>query len=438
MSNTVATAEAEAVLSPRRQALDKAKRWSSLLAKFVSVQIIVQVIGLVAGLFLIRTLSQKEYAYFTLANTVQATLLLLADVGVGSALSATGGRVWQDRQRFSELIATGLYIRKKLSWIGGAVALPVLYWMLIRNGTSVAYALSLTVAVLVGANFRLTNDVLILVPRMYGRIDQLQKLDLWPNLFRLVIISGFCLVFVNAAIGILVASLCFGLQYILLRRWTAETVNLQASVNPEDTTTISRTVKQQTANVLYYCVQGQLTVFLISIFGNVHTIAELGALGRLAMLFSVVGSVMSSIVIPKFVRCQNKHQLKKIWWQIMFATVLLATGFFAMAVLVPKPLLWLLGSRYAHLEQEFAYVAFSTVINMIVGTIQGLNFSRAWMRGVWLSIPLTIGAQIALLPLVDLSTLQGVVLLSSLPAIVGVLPYLHRTYNSIKYFSEAQ
>lgn len=434
MSNTVVTIEHEAIPDPRRLAIDKAKRWSSLLAKFVSVQIVVQAIGLVAGLLLIRTLSQREYAYFTLANTMQATLLLLADVGVGSALSATGGKVWQDRQRFSELIQTGLHVRKNLAWIGGAVALPLLCWMLIRNGTSVAYALLLTGAVLLGANYRLTTDVLTMVPRLHGRVDQLQKLDLAANIFRLAVLGAACLTYINGIVAVLVASFSFGIQYILIRRWAVEAINLQAPTNAEDKQTIFQVVKQMAPNTIYYCVQGQLSVFLISVFGSTKTIAEVGALGRLAVLFSIIGSVMNSIVLPRFARCQDKAKLTTMWWQIMGSCAALSAVLMGLAVWLPGPFLWLLGKSYAHLDKELEYIIIAAVINNIAGVVYGLNSTRAWMKGASLSIPFTIAAQAALLPFLDLSTIKGVVLLGCLPTIPGVLPYLYRAYYSIKDF----
>ena len=432
ISNTAVTIGAEAVPNPRRHAFDKAKRWGTLLAKFVSVQIIVQAIGLVAGLLLIRTLSQKEYAYFTLANTMQATLLLLADVGVGSALSATGGKVWQDQQRFSELIQTGLHIRKNLAWIGGAIALPILCWMLIRNGTSVGYALLLAGAVLLGANYRLTTDVLTMVPRLHGRIDQLQKLDLGANVFRLAVLGAACLTYVNAAVAVLVASLSFGLQYVLIRRWAAKAVDLQAPTSAADRQTIFRVVKQMAPNTIYFCVQGQLSVFLISVFGSTKTLAEVGALGRLAVLFSIIGSVISSVVLPRFARCQNKARLKAMWWQIMGGYAALSLMLLALAIYLPGPFLWLLGKSYAHLDKELAYIIFSVVVGNLVGTIYGLNASRGWTQGAWLAIPIVLLGQIVLARTLDLGTVAGVALFISLPFIPSTVPYLYRTYKSLQ------
>ena len=58
--------------------------------------------------------------------------------------------------------------------------------------------------------------------------------------------------------------------------------------NPQDRQEILRLTKHLAANAVFYCFQGQITVFLISFFGHhVSSVAEVGALGRLAMIFAV-------------------------------------------------------------------------------------------------------------------------------------------------------
>ncbi len=432
MSNTTVHVEIEPVKSRHRIIFEKLKRWSLLLVKFVSIQMVVQVLGAVTGLLLVRTLSQREYAYFTIANTMQATLLLLADIGVSSALSATGGQVWQDKQRLSELIATGLHVRKSLAWISGLVSLPILGWMLLSNGTGIFYAAILTIAVLIGANFRLTTDVLGVVPRLLGRIDQLQKLDIVSSIFRLVLIAAFCLTFVNAALGVFIGSLSLGLQYWMLRRWTNDAVNLKAPINVKDKQSIFRVVKQQAVNAIGYCFHGQLMVFLISYFGNTHGIAEVGALGRLTAILSIIGTVMSNILLPRFARCQDKNKLKAMWLQIMAGYILLSLFLLMLAQFAPGPMLWLLGKQYANATNDLRYMVFGTALTTIAGALFTLNASRAWMEWSWLQVPVTLATQIALFHFLDLSTVKGVVLMSSVANIPGAFIYLIRARRGFR------
>src|ERR1041385_1686729 len=96
--------------SPILRAIHRA----TIRGSFAIVQAIVQVIGFGSGILIIRTLEQREYALFTIANTMQGTINLLADIGISVGLISIGGRVWQDRHRFGQLINTALNFRRKL------------------------------------------------------------------------------------------------------------------------------------------------------------------------------------------------------------------------------------------------------------------------------------------------------------------------------------
>src|SRR3954468_10016540 len=107
----------EAAAPVIRRAMQRAR----VVGTFAFAQAAVQLIGFASGILVVRQLSQREYAYFTIANTMQGTINVLADVGISIGVVAIGGRVWRDRQRFSQLIATALRMRRSL----GALAIAV-------------------------------------------------------------------------------------------------------------------------------------------------------------------------------------------------------------------------------------------------------------------------------------------------------------------------
>src|SRR5678816_2650383 len=97
------------------------------VSRFTWVQLFVQVIGFATGILVVRCLEQHEYALFTIANTMQATTNILADIGISIGLISIGGRVWQDQRRFGELISTGLKLRRKLAIASILGITPLLY-----------------------------------------------------------------------------------------------------------------------------------------------------------------------------------------------------------------------------------------------------------------------------------------------------------------------
>src|SRR5437016_14406159 len=129
-----------------RRAFDHARR----IGSYAMVQVIGQIIAFASVILLVRWLPQREYAYFTIANAMQATLMLLADIGISTGLISIGGRVWQDRHRFGELINTGLAIRRRLSLAAVIIVAPILYAMLAKNGATPTYTFLLIAFVLAG------------------------------------------------------------------------------------------------------------------------------------------------------------------------------------------------------------------------------------------------------------------------------------------------
>lgn len=391
-------------LTPSNLFVSRAKT----LGKFVSVQAVVQVLGFASGLLLVRSLTQKEYAYFTIANGMQATMSILADSGIGIGLSSIGGKVWQDRQRFGELINTALRLRRYLAAIAVVVVAPLLMWLLVSNGAGKSYAAIITLAVLLALNYQLLTGVLGIVPRLHSQVDRLQKLDGLASVSRLALLVGAGFLFLDAAVAICIGIVGAVAQYIFLKRWAADNIELRAPVNREDRALMLGIVKHQAPNAVFYCLQGQLTVWLISIFGNTQNIAEVGALGRLGMIFAILSSVMSSIVLPGFARLHSPALLRRRYFQIVGGFLLLGGGLITFAALFPDLLLWVLGSKYAHLRNELLLMITMSAASALIAAMWSLNGAKAWIQYSWLNIPATVLMQIILLVFLDISTVRGV------------------------------
>src|SRR5207253_7512693 len=135
--------------------------------------------------------------------------------------------------------------------------------------------------------------------------------------------------------------------------YVARVVDLSAPQNPEDRRAIIGFVRKLAANAVFYCFQGQITIFLISFFAHrVSAVAEVGALGRLAMIFAVLSNLLTNVFVPAFARCQDSRKLR---W--LYAAIIGGVSAFSLLVLCgaeifPDQFLFVLGSKYAHLHRE--------------------------------------------------------------------------------------
>jgi O-antigen/teichoic acid export membrane protein len=417
-----------------RRALHRAR----IVGNFAIVQAVVQIIGFLSGILLVRSLSQGEYAYFTIANTMQGTINLLADIGISVGLISIGGRVWHDRHRFGQLINTALRLRKKLGALAIVVVTPIMYSMLVKNGASISYTVILIVIVLAGLLIQLSLGVLSVVPRLRSDIGRIQLIDLTGAIVRFLFLAALLFVFLDAGVAVAVATAVLLLQYVMLRTYAVGVVDLDAPENADDRREMIRLTKHLAPNAVFYCLQGQITIFLISFFGHrASAVAEVGALGRLAMLFTVLSNLLANVFVPAFARCQERRRL---WW--LFAGIVGAVTLFSALIMLaaqifPQQFLFVLGNKYSHLDRELLLMVGGAAFGAIAGTLWALNASKAWVAGSWLYIPLTLGTQLALIPFTDFSSVIGVLTFNLFSVIPSLLLNIVLSYRGFRSFRAA-
>lgn len=418
-----------------RRALYRAR----VVGSFAFGQAGVQLISFLSGILLVRYLDQREYAYFTIANTMQGTINVLADVGISVGLVSIGGHVWQDRSRFGQLITTALRMRRRLGAVAAVVVTPLLYFMLVKNGASTLYALTLIAVVLGGLAVQLSVGVLSVVPRLHSRLGRIQLIDVTGAVVRLAAILALLLIFMNASVAIAIGCGALLLQYWMLRKYVAGVVDLRAPENDEDRATIRGLVRKQAANAIFFCVQGQITVFLISFFGTrAGAVAEVGALGRLAMIFAVLGNLLTNVFAPAFARCHDPRRLRWQYAGIVGAVTAFSLLLIASAALFPRPFLYVLGSQYMHLERELVLMVGAAVASALTGTFWALNSAKAWVTGAWLYVPLTLATQAAMIPFTDFTTVRGVLIFGLISAVPNLLLNLALSYNGFRSLRAAR
>jgi len=226
----------------------------------------------------------------------------------------------------------------------------------------------------------------------------------------------------------------FVIQFLMLRHYAAGVVDLHASADSEDRQVIVGFIRKLAPNAVFYCFQGQITVFLISIFAkSVSSVAEVGALGRLAMIFAVLSNLLTNVFIPAFARCHQPGKLRLIYAGVIGGVTAFGAGVICLAVLFPTQFLFILGNSYTHLQGELLLMVGGAVLNAIAGAMWGLNSAKGWISGSWMYIPATLITQIALIPFVDFSSVAGVLffnLISAAPSLLLNVVLSHRGFRS--------
>lgn len=371
-------------------------QWGKLISITGLSQIAIQGIGFACGILVIRLLTTQQYALYTMANTMLATMTSLADVGVSTGVMSQGGKVWQNKVRLGMVLVTGMTLRRKFAFYSLAVATPVLLYLFRRNDVSWGMSLALILSLLPAFFMTLSGSLLEIVPKLHQDIVPLQKTKVWTNVLRLALTGAALAAFPFAVTAILAAGL--GQIYLnrSLRRIALPRYDATQPEDPEVREEILKIVRRIFPTAIYYSIASQMSLWLISIFGETTSIAHLGALDRLGMISTLFTTVFGTIMIPRFARLPlQKDLIKQHFFRNLFLLVGIASIMITTFTLFQDKLLFILGSSYSGLSTEIILSSIANSLLIIHGGVQSLVMSRGWIYPPWISLTYSIGTLVA-------------------------------------------
>jgi O-antigen/teichoic acid export membrane protein len=412
---------------------EKFFRWTKLIAVTTSAQTLIQVIGLFSGILIIRLLPTSEYAFYTLANTMLGTMTVLADGGISAGVMASGAKVWQDRQKLGAVINTGLMLRRRFAIYSLIISLPILFYLLNHHGAGIIFSLLIMLSIIPAFYAALSDNLLEIASKLHQDISRLQKNQIAAGVGRFFMITISLFLFPWTFVAILGNGIPRIWANVQLKKISAEYADPQQTSDPIIKKEILSVVRRIIPGSIYYCLSGQITIFLISIFGTTSSIAQAGALSRLTMLLSIFTVVNSTLIIPRFARIPNNSKLIfNRYLQIQFILLFFSCCIIGVVYLFPSQTLWILGKDYSNLKTEIILNVAVSCINLIAGICFSLNTSRGWAINPVISISLNLMSIIVGVIFINVSTLKGVLILNMFIGLVDVLMYLVYTINKIR------
>lgn len=405
--------------------------WGKLLSITGSAQIIIQTLGFASGILIIRLLTVQEYAFYTLANTMLGMMAVLADGGIVPGVMAQGGKVWENRQKMGAVLATGLDLRRKFAIASLLVSVPILFYLLLHNGASWVMALLIAAALIPAFYATLSDSLLEIIPKLNQTIVPLQRNQIEVGVARLFLSGLTMFIFPWAFVAVLTAGIPRTWGNIGLRKIVYTMADKDQKPNEEVKKEILSLVKRILPTSIYYCFSGQITIWLVSIFGNTHSLAQLGALSKVSVMLSIFNVIIATLIIPHFAKLMlNRYLLFNRFLQIMGLLIVLISLIIFIVYLFPTPILWLLGDAYKGLQFELLLSIISSCIGLLGGVVFNLYTSRGWAMSPTVSILINLFSIVFFARLLDLSNLKGVLLFNIALGVVSLLQtVLFCTYN---------
>jgi O-antigen/teichoic acid export membrane protein len=407
-----------AFLSARRE---KLVRFASRFLQFTLVQILVMLAGMVVSLMLVRSMPKAEYAYYTIANGLLSTILALSDSGLAAGVQAIGGPFYRDDHRMGELVQTGISMRRRMYFLAIGLVLPFIPYMLWKSGAKIAVILEVVVMVILTTQFQLMISVLSAVPRLRGKTRLLQWVSGASVIARMLILVPAYFLHMSLTVALFALLAANVVQVWILNRWSKSFIDMAAPPSPEMRSRIWNIVKLQLPYELYGIVQGQISLWLITIFGSASKVADLGAVSRVSLIFAIIPQVLNVILTPRVSRCDDARKLRAIYWQVFLGFVLFTIACMAPVFAKPDLVIRMLGSQYSDIRPDLFLCVFLYAIWSLQGAALGLNMSRGWVVPAYFGITATIITQVFTFTMLNLSTLHGVLLSGVYVAFISFL-----------------
>ncbi|MBO0357499.1 polysaccharide biosynthesis protein [Hymenobacter sp. BT186] len=412
--------------------------WGKLIAITGGSQAIVQIAVLVSGIIIIRLLPTEEYALYTLANTMLATIIILADSGINIAVMSEGGKVWQDSKKLSIVLSTGLDLRRKFAVVSLLISTPILAYLLLHHGASKINTFAIIITIIPAFLAAMSDSIYEIAPKLFQDIKPLQKNQVSVSIARIFLSIVALLIAPLSSLVILAGAIPRIYGNIKLKKIASKRVSLNEHPNIEVRKSLLNIVKLSIPGLIYYCLSGQLNIWLISFFGQTKSIATIGAISRLTMGLSLFSSIFTMLIIPRFARLPNYKNIIRAYFIRLQLLLIAVVGIILVFTWAgSKELLWIIGPKYGGLHAELFLAMLSSCIILLLGSTYSLYSTKGWVMHPSHSISVSILATVLSLFLFNISTLKGVFYMNIFVASVEYTNCLFYTFIKINKISNS-
>lgn len=391
-------------------------RWAGILSAYFTAQTLTQLLGIAAGLLLVRFLPVGEYALYTLALSVITFFNFVSDLGSTTSLVHF---FREERETFQGYLDAVVSLRRAAFLLGAAGVVVIFPWSAWAQGFGAVPVALATAGILLTVWFQIAASVRVLALRLADRYGPSYRADVTGGGIRLaaslVMVAAGLL---RAWVGILASALAAAAVAFVAR--PERTAKTEEDLRPYRRRVL-RYLLPTLPSALYFSVQGPLTVWLAATFGGTRNIAEVGALGRLGLLVGIFSSLIGVVFLPRLARIADEKLYR--WRVVQFGGFLaaIALALLAAAAIAPDLFLLLLGRSYAGLHAELLLVVAGAGLSLLDGYVVNVNLARSWTRWQGAAVVTLVAAQALMMAFLPLGTTAGVLSFNVLSGAVALL-----------------
>lgn len=388
-----------------------------LAGVFLTSQGLVHIVNLSVGLMLVHLLPVDQYALYTVAATLVALISLGANPGISLAVITQGATLSGDRQALGGLVDAALRMSYRLYAATVPVLLAVSAAALVTHDWPATAKVAVVVLVAATGLMRVPTMIGIAILNLQHDSRALFHIGIGEALARLALVP-FCIVWPRATIG-LIAGLAGATLALWITRQRIQTlIDAAATSTAAQTLAIRRFIVPLGPMVVYYALQGQIAVLILSLFGSAASIAELGAITRLNQIIALGMLLNPFLILPIMARQLDRAPFVNRLGLIMVGLTTFSIVVMVSAYLVPGWWLFVLGGAYSGLERELPVALAISMLTLTGATLHTVVISRNRTSGQhWPILPSIVG-QVIFVALHGVADVFDALFLGLIPALV--------------------
>jgi hypothetical protein len=382
---------------------------------FLAKQGIAMAGNLLYGLCCVRMLPKPEYAMFAVLFGFMGSLTVLLDIGISGTLAPLVGEQIDNLPLIANYVASIRRIALKMYFMVAPLAAIVFTLLVQKQHWGIAVVAQMICVLLFTAWFARVSSsygAVLILRRDRSHYYRIQMIGSLGSLALLVLFWAFHHMSVYVGILLNVAQIVF-MAFSYYRR-AQKLLGVKGHPDPQQQKAIVRLAMPNFPSSVFYAVQGQITLMLITVFGHsAASVANVGALARLGQILVLFSQMNPILVEPFFARLQAAR-LMRVYLAAAFLVTLFATAFTASAFFFPQIFLWVLGPKYSTLHYEVGLQVLSSSLSFVSGFLWVVHSSRRfvyWWNTV-ANISLTVLVEAVIIWKVDLSTVSHVLILN--------------------------
>jgi O-antigen/teichoic acid export membrane protein len=396
------------------------QRWIGIFSAYFTAQTLIQLLGIAAGLLLIRFMTVPQFALYTLAFSVVTFFNFLSDLGSTSSLLHFFNRAAREANDFEPYFAAVLSLRRGAFLLGAACVAVAFPLAAAARGFGWGEIALVTAGILACVWFQIQSSIRILALRLHQRYGRAYRAEVGGTLLRLLLTGAMVAASqLGAWLGVAASAAASGLTTALSRpeRPAAAPAEGLGAYRRQ----ILRYLLPTLPSALYFSMQGPLIVWLSATFGSTRNIAEVGALGRLALVVGMFSGLTGVVFLPRLSAITDDGLYRRRCLQYGLLLTLAAASLLAAAALAPRLFLMLLGPHYRGLHRELLLMVAGSGLALLGSYFASVNLARGWTRFQGMTVIVELSSQIVFVKLLPLSSTAGVLRFTLLSAAMGLL-----------------